>query len=374
MSLVVYNPDGILEIALAERFDVHLFDDAEIISGALPTNTGALVKDSRLKIVIKYWWLWQGTDEPVIDLSWADLIICYTGELINGPWDWYYQKTTQHFNNNNFITIADAADNLPDFPKHRVYLDLGNWFSQMVETCYYQEWNILQSKAKVFDVLLGASKPHRNFIFDQLKKHNLLDQCFVNITSPGKTELAYDYQSPDLHLYDDPAITDQARRQPTGNNIVGLSNGKSISRSIPIEIYKNSWYSVVAETQSSSCVFFTEKTAKPLYIKRLFVMFGAKGSLQRLQQQGYRTFHGIIDESYDQESNDLTRWSMAFEQLCKLAKYDHEEVYREIAPIIIHNHNHICDHSYRLTGLKNFLDQSLAQHITKINRFDLLSF
>lgn len=374
MSLVIYNPDDILEIKLADRLDFRLFDNAEIITSKLPTDTDALAKDPRLKIVIKYWWLWDGTNEPGIDLSWADLIICYTGELVNGPWDWYYQKTVAQFNNNNFIVIADATNNLPDFPKHRVYSDLGNWFTRMVETLHYQEWNLKEPKAKIFDALLGTSKPHRNFIFNRLERHNLLDHSFVNIVSQDRLNSRYDYQSPDLHLYDDPAITDQNRRQPTGNNIGGLVNGSSVSRSIPINIYKNSWYSIVAETQSSSCVFFTEKTAKPLYIKRLFVMFGAQGSLQKLHQQGYRTFDGIIDESYDQEPNDKIRWSKAFEQVIKLSQFDHEEVYKEIAPIIIHNHNHILDHRSRLSALKTFLDHSLAKHLPNHTRFDLVDF
>ena len=378
MSLIVWDPDNILEIKLANRLNFNLFDNAEIISGRLPTDLDEVKKDYRTKIVIKYWWLWVGTNEPPMDLSWADVVIFYTGELINGPWDWYYKRTVEQFNNENFISIADTTQNLPDFPKHRVYDDLGNWFSRIIDTCQYQEWNTLKNKTKIFDALLGTSKPHRNFIFEQLQAHDLLEKSFVNITNGVATESAhwplYNYQSPDLHIFDDPAITDQARRQPTGNDLVGLQNGTSVSRSIPIRIYQNSWYSIVAETQASNSAYLTEKTAKPLYIKRLFVMFGAQGLLKKLHQKGYKTFHGIIDESYDQEPDDFTRWAMAFEQVCKLAKYDHEEVYREIAPIIIHNHNHICDHSYRLTGLKNFLDQSLAQHITKINRFDLLSF
>jgi hypothetical protein len=236
----------------------------------------------------------------------------------------------------------------------------------------------LQHKHKVFDALLGASKPHRNFVFRKLKEHDLLDKSFVNIikNTVVKTDdpRFYDYRSPDLDMFDDPSITDQHRRQFTGNWLTGLQNGQSVSRSIPLKIYQNSWYSIVAETHSTDCVYLTEKTAKPLYMKRLFVMFGAQGLLKKLHQHGYKTFHGIIDESYDQEPHDLTRWSMAFEQVLKLAECNHEEVYREIAPIIIHNHNHICDHQYRLTGLKNFLDRSLAKHLPNIDRFDLLSF
>ena len=365
MSVVIWNPDieHVFELELANRLNFTLFDNAEIINGQLPIDIDDFKKNTRKKIVIKHWWLWQGTDDPKVDLSWADLVILYTGEVINGPWDWYYKKTVEQFNNKNFICITEGMYQLPDFPKDRVYDNLGRWLSSIVDTCRYQEWDMLTPKLKLFDALLGAAKPHRNFIFEQLTAHNLLDKSFVNIVGDLVGSRRLDYQSPDLHIFDDPAITHQSRIRLRGLALPGLKNGLSVGHSIPINIYQNSWYSIVAETQWNFAPFITEKTAKPLYMKRLFVMFGAQGTLKKLHQQGYRTFNGVIDESYDQEPNDQKRWAMAFEQVLKLAQCDHEEVYREIAPILTHNHNHICDHHYRLTGLKNFLTQSLDQYL-----------
>ena len=364
MSVVIWDPDHWFEINLANRLNFTLFDNAEIITGAyLPTGLDNFKKDTRTKIVLKHWWLWRETNDSKVDLSWADLVIFYTGEVINGPWDWYYEKTVEQFNNKNFICITEGMYKLPDFPKNRVYDDSGHWLSTIVDLCRYQECDISASKIKLFDALLGKSKPHRNFIFEQLRTHNLLDKSFVNIVGDLVGSRRPSYQSPDLHMFDDPAITDQDRKQPTVVKLIGLENGYSICHSIPINIYQNSWYSIVAETQWDFHPFITEKTAKPLYMKRLFVMFGAQGTLKKLHQQGYRTFNGVIDESYDQEPNDQKRWAMAFEQVLKLAQCDHEEVYREIAPILTHNHNHICDHHYRLTGLKNFLTQSLDQYL-----------
>ena len=50
---------------------------------------------------------------------------------------------------------------------------------------------------------------------------------------------------------------------------------------------------------------------------------------------------------------------MAFEQVIKLATANHKEIYNEIESILTHNHNHTCDHHYRLNGLKNFFNQHL---------------
>ena len=41
--------------------------------------------------------------------------------------------------------------------------------------------------------------------------------------------------------------------------------------------------------------------------------------------------------------------------------FDHAEIYKQIEPILEHNHKHICDHSYRVNGLRNFLNQHLIK-------------
>ena len=359
-KIIVWDPDRTYELSLARRLNIDLFDNAEIIKG---TPTYDIKNDPRKNIVIKNWWLWHGTTEttnPKLDLSWADLVVCYTGEVINGPWEWYYEKTINQFNNKNFVSVSSGILNLPKFPNHIVYDDLGHFMSKIADVCRFEDWNISEDKPKLFDVLLGNAKPHRIFIFNQLQKHGLLDTSFVNIHESiyNNNYGSVNYKSPDLELYDDPSITDADRKQ----NMVmrnGLYNGISVSHSIPLKIYQNSWYSIVAETNGSYSNFITEKTAKPIFSKKLFVMFGAQGLLQKLHKQGYKTFHGVIDENYDNEPDDVKRWSMAFEQVIKLATANHKEIYNEIESILTHNHNHTCDHHYRLNGLKNFFNQHL---------------
>ena len=350
MSLLICIPEYIYEVILAQRLGIDLFSNAEVVHGPV---TDAIKSDPRAKVVIKHWWLL--INRPAVapeDLSWANRVICYTGELVNGPWQWYYNKTVKQFNNNNIISVTSGRHGLVQYPEHLVYDDLGHFFSKIVDVCRYEDWNTLPVKPKLFDALLGIAKPHRIFIFNQLLETGLLDKSFVNIH--GGTE----YVSPDLHDFDDPVITTEDRTKSM-RKVPGLANGIGVSHSIPLGIYQNSWYSIVAETNPTNSNFLTEKTAKPLFEKKLFVLFGSQGLLARLHSMGYKTFSSIIDESYDQEPVDQKRWRMAFEQVVKLSTQDHEAVYRQIEPILEHNHKHICDQHYRLNGLKSFLQQHL---------------
>jgi len=350
MSLLICIPEHIYEVGLAQRLGIALFGGVEVVRGSV---TDAITSDPRTKVVIKNW---RPNQQPHLvppeDLSWADLVICYTGEMINGPWEWYRKLTVKQFNNNNFISVSNGRHWLVQYPEHVVYDELGHFFSRIVDVCRYEDWNTLPVKPKLFDALLGIAKPHRVFIFSKLLANGLLDKSFVNIHG------SVNYVSPDLHEFDDPVIT-AADRKSSMSKVPGLANGIGVSHSIPLGIYQNSWYSIVAETNPANSNFLTEKTAKPLFEKKLFVLFGSRGLLARLHSQGYKTFSSIIDESYDQEPVDQKRWGMAFEQVVKLSVQDHAAVYRQIEPILEHNHKHICDQHYRLNGLRSFLQQHL---------------
>jgi len=349
-NVLIWNPDHIYELGLADLLGIELFDRATVVNDPDPSS---IQNDHRKKVVIKNWWSWpDGNNQPAQDLSWADLIICYTSELIYGPWDLFYQTTSQHFNNNKLICVSNGRYNLGHYPTDLVYDQLGHFFSKIVDLCQYQAWDQLSCKPKIFDALLGIAKPHRIFVFQKLVESDLLDQTFVNLHG------TLNYTSPDMAEYDDPNITAHARTQSQAL-VNGLPHGMSLS--IPLKIYQHSWYSIVAETNASFSNFISEKTAKPIFEKKIFVLFGASGLLAQLHSMGYQTFHGIIDESYDNEPDDIKRWTMAFEQVKKLAGSDHVHTYYKAQDVLNHNHQHMCDHKYRLQGLKKFLDQHLQR-------------
>jgi hypothetical protein len=352
-NVLIWDPDHTYELNLANRLGIELFGNAEIVSDIDPQQ---IKNDHRKKVVVRDWWSWGGGNQPPQDLSWANLLICYTSELIIGPWESYYDMTSEHFNNKNLICVANGRFVMDHYPDDLVFDHLGHFFSKIVDVCKYQSWDQTTSKPKIFDALLGIAKEHRILVYEKLIEADLLNQTFLNIHG------SVNYTSPDLIEYDDPIITEDARKNSM-RGLPGLANGIGVSHSIPFKIYQNSWYSIVAETNPWFSNFLSEKTAKPLFEKKIFVMFGPQGSLAHLQSMGYQTFHGIIDESYDQEPDHNARWSMAFDQVIKLSKSNHVDVYKTAQTVLDYNHQHVCDHKYRLERLKEFL----SKHLIKLN-------
>ena len=112
----------------------------------------------------------------------------------------------------------------------------------------------------------------------------------------------------------------------------------SVSQIIPFTIYNQTAYTVIAETcWQNHFSFYTEKTAKPIIARRLFVMFAGRGYLANLRRLGFQTFDSVIDESYDLETDDYVRWRQAWAQVQWLKSQPQARILEQIRPIVEHN-------------------------------------
>lgn len=207
-------------------------------------------------------------------------------------------------------------------------------------------------RAWLWDALLGARREHRDFVMLSFQHSDLLDRSlvtyrdiFLNASVQAVTprvqclwphaQLRWPYVSPNL----DPAWEVRA----------DLDN--TISSIVPWQIYDRSYYSIIVETFSEGNTQFgiAEKIAKCLFARRLFVHFGVGGWLARLRDLGFQTFDNVMDESYDSEPDDVTRWQQAWQQVQQLSKQDPEWVLDQIRDRLDHNRDHLF--AFRRTKL-----------------------
>lgn len=72
------------------------------------------------------------------------------------------------------------------------------------------------------------------------------------------------------------------------------------SRDPGISMYKNIFVDVVSETHVLGNTFYpTEKTVRPMWLKKPFLSYASRDFLCYLRQMGFRTFHDFWDEDYD---------------------------------------------------------------------------
>ena len=231
-------------------------------------------------------------------------------------------------------------------PEHIKIVNIEPLFGELRKLYYRSDYAALKDlepfkpKSLYFDALLGSSKPHRNFVYKKIQ-NNYQDKIYTRRQVENQS-LADAMSTNNWHWPAGANIipTTDTLHWSSGHQIEFAGMTTNISNIVPVDIYNNTCYSIVAETYfHSDFVMLSEKTAKPLIAKRLFVMFAGTGYLAHLRRLGFQTFDSVIDESYDLEPDDNARWQMAFEQVEYLCSQPQEVILQKIQPILEHNYN-----------------------------------
>ena len=286
------------------------------------------------------------------DLSFADLVIFMSAELC-GQGIEFHEQLSKQINNDNciYITTGYNLSNNP-MPKSMLHYDY-YWFERILEANKPVEYDNASNRKYLFDALLGSKKWHRNEIFNNLARLNLitsslvsLHDSFFDLTMNGQPS----YETPELlsleneyvRKFKEGALTEADKYSGYSINELTTTAGfkPRMSCIMSENIFKNSWYSIIAETNYiPDLLFASEKTAKAIFAKRVFVMFANMGHLKWLRELGFQTFDGIIDESYDLIKSPEERIQATVEQIMFLSTSDPIQIYEKAKPIIDHNYN-----------------------------------
>jgi len=214
---------------------------------------------------------------------------------------------------------------------------------------YLSKLNPYAVKPKSFDVLLGQPRSHRDMVYKLMVNHQ--DDIILTYMRDFSQGL-YD------HDFKAKAIQDRPANEYTWD-IDGLDISKetinftieqielegqkiSLSQIVPVNIYNQTAYSIVTETNfMNSYTFYTEKTVKPILAERLFVAFSGQHYIRNLHNLGFRTFDNVIDESYDEEPDQQRRYTMAYEQVRYLMSQSQDQIVEEIRSITGYNKRHM---------------------------------
>ena len=223
-----------------------------------------------------------------------------------------------------------------------------SWFVMPENYYVTQEWGqqLLSQltdrspDSKMFDCLLGNSRSHRDFIADQIA------------ASTDPDQFVFSYHCGNL----DQAIWPTDLR-PIDQNANTLYFGQEINLAaiLPVEIYNQTWYSIVAETTAeNSYNQYTEKVAKPIVARRPFVAFAGQHYLKNLKKLGFRTFDSVFDESYDSISDFGQRMESAWQQVEFLCAQDPALIYSQVQEILDHNQQHFLTTNWHSAILRHF--------------------
>ncbi len=409
----VWDPHTWWEFNSALIQGIEWFPRAQIYRGVRPPGPGEFEhRDRRKKVALLFFEhfnrpLSGGTiadsgpieDHPTLisnlALNWADIIVTHSTEAMNNWWPRVYGDICNAVHSDQIKCVFAGSQRYTQPPQDRFFTKQMSFFSYVVRANSFQDIsaNTVPFRKYMFDILMGTVKTARTYLMYRLLESDFMNHCIVNLqprpwadpnpidridpTGYARHGIIQRYSSAALADLEDPVVSkfkqdtqDLGPREQYSVNLVyrpGYNlpgDNTPMSVIVPWGVYQSSWYSVVCETADigSSNTFLTEKTAKCLFAKRVFIMFNGAGLLKRLRELGFRTFHGdIIDESYDDEPDDAKRYAMAWQQIQRLYHTENPRlVYTHFEEVLEHNHQHIKTLAdSQLNDIKHFIHSPL---------------
>jgi hypothetical protein len=258
----------------------------------------------------------------------------------------------------NFTNVIIETSNvLERHPVYTVKLVIPWKFvtvQQLVESKYHI-WN----KKSIFGTLYGRPLWHRLGLAAHLLAHHkdVSDVgMLVDPTDPDQRKL---FELTQLWQHSPNSTIDFANIQKqlpvVHPNIREYTPGATLTDGFVAQskqVYINFLIDIVAETfTSGNCLFVTEKTVRPMLLKKPFIIFGSRDFLAYLRQMGFRTFGDFWDESYDgyAGAERYTRIIELINQLAKKSSDELETMYLDMQYTLDHNYNLLINQRYNTT-------------------------
>jgi hypothetical protein len=237
----------------------------------------------------------------------------------------------------SYFICGDFNWELVHSPVHKFY----DWFSTTVHFYKHERPQLLANqlhpydvKPRMFDALLGRKKLHRDIAYESLDK-NLNVVTYLNSHD-------CDFSDPSRWRWESSGLVIENPVEWTVERVNYHGYRMSLSQIVPLEVYNETAYTLVAETSySNHYTFYTEKTVKPILGQRLFITLSGQYSLQNLRNIGFKTFNNVIDETYDSIEIQTQRFESALEQVRYLSSQSQETVLEKIRPVCEHNYAHM---------------------------------
>jgi|TARA_R110000822_G_scaffold260049_1_gene385088 hypothetical protein len=264
-----------------------------------------------------------------------------------------------------------------------------NWNFNYVHCRTYYDYpntdkpNKDKKRSKMYINLNRVPKPHRIRLMMRLMENNLLDNGYNSLMS-----FPLGVQKINRLLLDDRKERNSAEKysnkfpkenkesirkinkllpmtvdftKPGGS---GFAFGSALSG--PSKFTNDSYFSIVTESHYREWGGFlsSEKIMKPLISMQPFFVLGQPYTLKYLQDCGFKTFGNIIDESYDNEVDDIKRFNMVTNEIIKLFTKNTldeiHDIYYSVFDILEHNRNHLETYCQKeLQIIQDIIDDKL---------------
>ena len=223
--------------------------------------------------------------------------------------------------------------------------------SNKIDTLYHT-WN----KNKVFATVYGRPLWHRIGLVAHLKKYHSDISLLGCLADPGSFDNRELFEVSQLFRHAPHSLQNFAeiwKQLPmTLHNVAEYTPGQQMSDGYIAQtknLYPNFLIDIVAEPfTNGDCFFATEKTVRPMMLKKPFILMGSKNHLDYLHQMGFRTFSDFWNEDYDgyEGKERYVKILKLIDMLAQKSTDELEHMYWDMQYTLDYNYNLLITQTY----------------------------
>ena len=306
------------------------------------------------------------TFDQLIELNSKNQLPHGIGQAAAGELEFYQQHPELVYKNKTLV-VSERSDMLDEYQEQYDLKILYYFFHGFAALDWYRGHYALNYTKQVvrsykydfvsYNRIITGDRAYRIYFVSLLKELGLLDHGLVsfNVTDNVFDDWQDEVSNTDSKLSEHAKLHIESNLTDVHKLIVDHAHIKgSASANIPRSIITNNknnnmleydsfWHMVTETVFYYDKLHLTEKIFKPIVSKQPFMLLAAPGNLAYLRSYGFKTFEGIIDESYDLIKDDDLRTEAVVKQLawyCSLSDGEKISVMRAVEPIVMHNFHH----------------------------------
>jgi hypothetical protein len=263
------------------------------------------------------------------------------------------------------LLLIGGAEVDPQYPclTHEYFLSTILGYPENIEAQQhtdriFKEWK----KPYKFLFLNGRARPHRKYLYERFRRKGMLDHALWTMLDAKPTVVrSFTLVEGDINVMATPSalqyLPDHYEVERYRNPVFGFIDAdrsflkQELFRLEWGEIYLepapyiDTYFSLITETVCAESIlsFRTEKIAKPLAMGHPFIVASTPGYYRDLRNLGFRTFQGIIDESFDAIENAQQRMDRVIDIMHDLCKQDLGSFLSACQDICKYNQQHLAE-------------------------------
>ena len=222
--------------------------------------------------------------------------------------------------------------------EHANYTHLHTWNKNKIFACFY-------NRPLWYRIGLGATLQHDYKHCSLINIRTQIDS--VNQRALVETEQLFIHHPESFVKFLQECKTWPVTIEPVDGYTVGnCTTGHTDQLA---EFYLNFLIDIVAETWTTGRTFFvTEKTVRPMLLKKPMIIMGSKNYLDYLHQMGFRTFADFWSEEYDgyEGGERYVKILQLIDNIAKKSIDELQRMYWDMQYTLDHNYNLLMTQTY----------------------------